>query len=111
MVTERMIRVHPWLNQFSPVSTFQPRSVMTQRNRMVIFRLSQDEYSRLKSDCEAAGGRNLSDYTRTSLLTSSDNSLGSLLQQRFSEIDRKLTEIQQLIQRASGQKGSQTPGE
>jgi uncharacterized protein (DUF1778 family) len=40
-----------------------------QRNRIVVFRLSQDEYDRLRAACNAAGGRTLSDFTRSELLT------------------------------------------
>jgi len=55
-----------------------------QRNRIVVFRLSQEEYNRLRSACLVAGGRNLSDYTRTELLSSlRSDSRDSLIEQKF----------------------------
>lgn len=38
------------------------------RNRIVVFRLSQEEYRSLQEACNRAGGRNLSDFTRTKVL-------------------------------------------
>ena len=40
------------------------------RDRLVIFRLSQDEYDKLKAASERNGARNLSDFTRTEILNS-----------------------------------------
>ena len=38
------------------------------RDRLVIFRLSQDEYEKLKAASERTGARNLSDFTRGEIL-------------------------------------------
>ena len=38
------------------------------RDRLVIFRLSQDEYEKLKAASERHGARNLSDFTRGEVL-------------------------------------------
>jgi len=38
------------------------------RNRVVVFRLSQDEYETLQAACARAGARNLSDFTRSKVL-------------------------------------------
>ncbi len=38
------------------------------RNRIVIFRLSQDEYRALNEVCELCGGRSLSEFTRSEVL-------------------------------------------
>lgn len=38
------------------------------RNRIVIFRLSQDEYRALNEVCERCGGRSLSEFTRSEVL-------------------------------------------
>ena len=40
------------------------------RDRLVIFRLSQDEYDKLKAASERNGARNLSDFTRGEILNS-----------------------------------------
>jgi hypothetical protein len=38
------------------------------RNRIVVFRLSQEEYRALKEACDRCGARNLSDFTRSEVL-------------------------------------------
>ncbi len=69
---------------------------------MVVFRLSQEEYDRLRAACDAAGGRTLSDFTRSELLplvqTGND---GSGIERKFVEIDRKLSVLQTLIEHVS----------
>lgn len=66
------------------------------RDRSVIFRVNEQEYDSLKSACEAAGHRSLSDYTRSELLGTRIDSSDSCLLERLREIDRKLTEVCQL---------------
>ena len=77
-------------------------ATLHQRDRIVVFRLSQEEHQSLRSACIAAGSRSLSDYTRTQLLTllSADASQ-SLVERRFGDIDRKLSALHQIIQRVS----------
>ena|ERR1039458_4250989 len=73
-----------------------------QRNRIVVFRLSQEEYNRLRSACDAAGGRSLSDFTRSELLTVvHPDGHGAVLERKFVEIDQKLDDLYSLIQRVS----------
>ena len=70
------------------------------RNRIVVFRLSEEEYNNLRSACAAAGGRTLSDFTRTGLLALVQmDGRGSLTEQKFVEIDRKLDDLYGLVQR------------
>jgi hypothetical protein len=38
------------------------------RNRVVIFRVTQDEYRALKEACDRRGSRNLSEFTRSEIL-------------------------------------------
>jgi uncharacterized protein (DUF1778 family) len=38
------------------------------RSRLVVFRLSEDEYRTLREACESRGGRNVSDFTRSEVL-------------------------------------------
>lgn len=38
------------------------------RNRVVVFRLSQEEYRSLQDACIRSGARNLSDFTRSEVL-------------------------------------------
>jgi hypothetical protein len=73
-----------------------------QRNRIVVFRLSQDEYDRLRAACNAAGGRTLSDFTRSELLTLVETGDGgSGIERKFVEIDRKLSSLHTLVEHMS----------
>jgi len=65
------------------------------RSRMVVFRLSPDEYLSLRSTCLAANCRSISDYMRA-------DPSGPAVQSRFSEIDQRLLELLNLIQDISG---------
>jgi hypothetical protein len=85
-------------------------ATLHQRNRIVIFRLTQAEYDSLKSACSEAGARNLSDFTRTELLDRiKADDMGSAIERRFLEIDRKLGDLCALIQRVSEQMTSSAP--
>jgi len=73
-----------------------------QRNRMVVFRVSLSEYQHLKSACVAAGGRSLSEFTRSELLAAVDaESRGPFLERKFGEIDRRLADLHALVQSVS----------
>jgi hypothetical protein len=71
-----------------------------QRNRIVMFRLTQDEYNSLKSACAAAGGRNLSDYTRSELLALAHvRSRSDAIDRRFFEMNSKIDDLHGLVER------------
>jgi hypothetical protein len=64
------------------------------RDRIVVFRLTQDEYKSLQAACSERGGRNISEFTRTELL--------ALINQRRSagsDIERRLAGIQLALRR------------
>lgn len=64
------------------------------RNRVVVFRLSQDEYNTLQTACASAGGRTISDFTRSELLALiKTDSLGGILQKRFCDLERSVSEL------------------
>ena len=85
-------------------------ATLNQRSRVVVFRLTPDEYNSLKSACLEAGARNLSDYTRSELLTRVKNrGAGSAMERKFTEIDRRLADLQDLILRATGRVTSSDP--
>jgi len=80
---------------------------INQRNRIVVFRLSQEEYALLRAACAAAGGRNMSDFTRTELLSLvQTDAQGVTLERKFVEFERKLDDLYTLIQRVSERIGS-----
>jgi hypothetical protein len=62
------------------------------RNRVVVFRLSRDEYRALKDACSARGARNMSDFTRSELL-------GHLHGDRFAAIEQRIAELQSIVTR------------
>jgi hypothetical protein len=64
------------------------------RNRLVVFRLSQEEYHILKSACSTQGGRNISDFTRSELLALiQSRPAGDGIQKRLVEMEQKLADM------------------
>jgi len=65
------------------------------RNRVVVFRLSQDEYRALQEACSQAGARNISDFTRTEVLARlKPEARGSELTNRFAWLEEQIARIQ-----------------
>lgn len=70
-------------------------AVNKRRNKLLIFRLTQDEYQALQT--ASSGSRSLSDYARTKLL----GSLGEpALDQQLFELKSTVTRIAELLERA-----------
>lgn len=68
------------------------------RDRIVVFRLSQDEYRSLKEACESRGARNLSDFTRSELLASLHaGTMDEQLARRFAMIEAQIAAMQSAI--------------
>jgi hypothetical protein len=66
--------------------------VLKPRNRVVVFRLTQDEYQELKTVSSVRGARNISDFARSELLSA----IG-----RGSAVDRKLSNLESVLQRVA----------
>jgi hypothetical protein len=61
---------------------------------MVVFRLTQEEYANLSDACKSKGGRNLSEFTRSELLTMlRSESSAAVIQKRFDELEQRLTQF------------------
>lgn len=76
-----------------------------------MFRLTEEEYTCLKSECDAAGGRNLSDYTRSELLSSLHRGPAVFSVRLFLDMQRELIEIRKLtIQILESVRGGSKPG-
>ena len=75
--------------------------VLKRRNRVVVFRLTQDEYQDLKTVCSVRGARNISDFARSELLTfiGQETRPEAALHGRLSEVDQKLSSLESEIQR------------
>src|SRR5690242_15856387 len=68
------------------------------RNRIVVFRLTEEEYECLKSACSLSGGRTLSDYTRSELLSIvHSNSPEGVIGRQVCEINEKLNGLHTLL--------------
>lgn len=65
------------------------------RNRIVVFRLSQDEYRMLKEACDRRGGRNVSDFTRSEVLEFlHSGTVNGPLHRRVRAIEQVITSLQ-----------------
>ncbi len=77
--------------------------VLKPRNRLVNFRLSEDEYERLKASCALHGARSLSDFARAAVLRAvvpgaiavfQDNALPD---GRANQMDRKIHDLENRV--------------
>jgi hypothetical protein len=72
------------------------------RRRMVIFRLSAEEYQSLRKACAAAQARNVSDYVRTKALDLIQRQeLSEALKQDLSSINRNLADVRAMVKQVS----------
>lgn len=72
--------------------------ILKRRDRIVVFRLTQDEYKRLEKACSSTGARNLSDYTRRELLDGARaHPPGVHLEGRLFTFDKRLAELQSAV--------------
>lgn len=71
-------------------------AVLKPRNRVLIFRLTQDEYDNLQAACTGKGARSLSDFARSELL----GAIGAELRPpSVSRVEEKLTELHAAVER------------
>jgi len=70
-------------------------AVLKRRDRIVVFRLTKEEYKRLERACSTTGARNLSDYTRRELLDTHD--AGDRIEGRLSKFEKRLGEVQSTL--------------
>lgn len=70
---------------------------------MVVFRLTQEEYIALRDACQSKGGRNLSEFTRSELL-SMLRSEGSapMLDNRFHDLELTLRRLEAAVAELAG---------
>ena len=65
------------------------------RNRVVVFRLAQDEYRKLKEVSTRNGARNLSDFMRSELLAYiHSGTINEHLQRQFESLEQRILELQ-----------------
>ena len=66
------------------------------RSRVVVFRVTQEEYQHLRSVCLERGGRNLSEFTRSELLAFLRGAGQS--DERVGVLERRLASLQYSVQ-------------
>lgn len=71
-------------------------AVTNPRNRILIFRLTQDEYIALQA--ASSGARSLSDFARSRLLNSLEE---PALNQQINDLNSKVERITELLERAN----------
>jgi hypothetical protein len=71
------------------------------RDKVLLFRLTQDEYDRLLIACHERGGRSLSDFVRTQLLLRIEGDGDSGLyqvNQRLSQLQSSVNDVTSLLE-------------
>jgi uncharacterized protein with PIN domain len=72
------------------------------RDRLVIFRLSQDEYEKLKAASERTGARNLSDFTRGEILNALNSraagNVEQTLEQNMADLKATMLSLQTALE-------------
>lgn len=74
-------------------------SVLRPRNRLVNFRLSEDEFEKLRDCCASFGARSISDFARSSVLSrlDQDPQQESQANHRISHLDYKVSELESRV--------------
>ena len=75
-------------------------AVLKRRNKMVNFRVSEDEYEYLKTLCASEGARSISDFARMAVcrsIASHASSLEEPLDRRVERLDAKVDELGRVV--------------
>lgn len=81
-------------------------AVTKPRNRLVNFRVSEDEFQSLREACETGGARSISDFARCAVLTGNLPKTGNddilrlrlaLIEEKMGEVDAKLLLIARML--------------
>ncbi len=72
--------------------------VRKRRDRLVVFRLTQEEYRRLQRESSRNGARSLSDYTRARLLQPDrEAAMSKRIEERLARFDERLDEVHAVL--------------
>lgn len=75
---------------------------LKRRDRVLIFRLTQDEYQQLSTACQARGARNLSDFARSELLALLEDELHqTAVEDRLSHVEEQLQDLNSSVRRVT----------
>jgi hypothetical protein len=72
--------------------------ILKRRNRIVVFRLSQDEYEGLKTACAERGAASISSFARAEVLTSLDRDRLSGVSRQLSNLESSMQRITQILE-------------
>jgi len=77
-----------------------PKKVLKPKNRLIVFRVCEDEYEALSSACALTEARSVADYARSTLLRTVSMHEGTeeLLQRQILNLGRKVSELDSRIQ-------------
>ena len=83
-----------------------PMSVINPRTKIVNFRLSEDEFERLRSACQTTCARSVSEYARTAVLRCLDEQVltsqltsgsNSLVDQKIANLETRIDDLVRLF--------------
>jgi hypothetical protein len=72
--------------------------ILKRRDRIVVFRLSQDEYEGLKAACAERGAASISSFARAELLTSLERDRLSGVYRQLSKLETSVQHIAQILE-------------
>ncbi len=77
-----------------------PKKVLKPKNRLIVFRICEDEYEALNSACARTEARSLADFARSNLLRSVSMHEGTqeLLQRQILNLGHKVSEVESRVQ-------------
>jgi len=73
-------------------------AVIKRRDRIVIFRLAQDEYEGLRAACAERGGASISSFARSEVLKALNRGGLSEVSQQLSSLQSSLQRITQMLE-------------
>jgi hypothetical protein len=95
-------------------------SVLRPRNRLVYFRVSEDEYQQYNNICESTGSRSISDLARSAMqrIVQNGNGTGeeriseklSILETLVNDLNRRVCELSLRLDRPASQMPSSNRG-
>ena len=68
------------------------------RNRVVLFRLTQEEFSEVQQACTAGAARSVSDYARARILGMSETPSLATMEHRIGELTRAVAHLSKLVE-------------
>ncbi len=68
------------------------------RNRVVLFRLTQDEFNEIQHACEGGAARSVSDYARARILGLSDTPSLATLEHKIADLSRAVSHLTKLME-------------